>query len=163
MLSDKIKDVEHKLSMNNTETDLLMERINKIITDTKPNSDELTEEALKHAKTWNKALSENKTTLNMEWMRLKKKRIEKIKNLAIKYRKNKKHSKSKYKNKIPMNGEKPKNVNKSEFSIKSLQLLKSDERQYTLQVHSNLCISLMFNIQDSSKLLQEVKCCNFVN
>ena len=41
MLSDKIIDVEKKLKLNNTETELLVARIDRIITETKANSDEL--------------------------------------------------------------------------------------------------------------------------
>ena len=108
LLSDKIKDIDKCLKLNNHELSLLRERISKVTTYDANDSDEVIGEAKKNAAVWNKHKQSYKRTLNIVYENNKKARANKIKDLIKKYKGNKKHSKKK--NKITKIGDVPKSA-----------------------------------------------------
>ena len=128
MLGDKIKDIKHKLDMNEKEMSLLLDRIEKFVTTTEHNSETMTEEASKNAKMWENCQVQTRKTTNLMWNRLKKRRNNRIKNLIKKYKKpNKNHTKKQ--NMIPKNGEEiPRNSTPPHSLLKPSKILKKSKK-----------------------------------
>ena len=72
LLSDKIKDVEKNLKLNQSVLELLRKRINKVITFDSSDSDEVIKEAKKNAEIWHKHKEEFRKTLNIIYFKNEK-------------------------------------------------------------------------------------------
>ena len=135
LLSDKIKEVEKNLELNQTVLRLVRERIHKIITFDPNDSEEVIREAKKNAEIWHKHKEEYRKTLNIIYNKNKKERFKRIKELTKKYKGNKKHSKNK--NKITKIGNMPKSNPTPRYSIKNLEDFEVVKKQLT-EFYKNL-------------------------